>query len=68
MGCTLKRLETLDEGAGLDEVEEDHEWDADEDHGQGEAPVCHGDGEFCNAKDGLVEVILLVFLLILLGF
>lgn len=55
MSCTLKRLETLDEGAGLDEVEEDHEGDADEDHGKRKAPVCHGDGEFCNAKDGLVE-------------
>lgn len=57
MSCTLKCLETLDEGAGLDEVEEDHERDADEDHGERKAPVCHGDGEFCNAKDGLAEFI-----------
>lgn len=47
-------LDTLDEGSGLDEVEEDYEGDADEDHGDGEAPVCYGNVEFCDAKDGLL--------------
>lgn len=47
-------LDTLDKGSGLDEVEEDYEGDADEDHGDGEAPVCYGNVEFCDAKDGLV--------------
>lgn len=47
-------LDALDKGPGLDEVEEDEEGDADEDHCDGEAPVCYGDVELCDAEDGLI--------------
>jgi hypothetical protein len=41
------------EDARLEEDDEEHEGHADEDHGHGEAPVCGGDGELGDAKDGL---------------
>lgn len=50
----MNLLDALYKGPSLDEVEEDDEGDADEDHCDGEAPVCYGDVELCDAEDGLL--------------
>lgn len=44
------------EAARLEEKDDDHEGHAHQDHGDGESPVGHLDGEFCHAKDGLRAV------------
>lgn len=60
-GC-VAAVDEGSEGTSLEEEDDYHERDADKDHGEGKSPICGGDGEFCDSKDGLIMLAAMVVL------